>query len=207
MAMRLQEIHPSLVHYPLAFIPLAVGADLLGRATGSRSLSDLGRLGMMLGAGSAALAAVAGLAAQEEVDVEEGSEAYEMLVTHRTLNVGLVAASAGMAAWRWREPEATPGYLGLGLAALGLLGYSAYLGGKMVYQHGLGVEAADGIYEEDHPVPEITRATAGEALRYAARDVASGARNAAKQMRDGEIAPRLGIGRRTTHAGDGAEAR
>ena len=207
MAMRLQEIHPSLVHYPLAFLPLSIGADLLGRATGNRALTEMGRYAMALTAGSAALAAVAGLAAQEEVDVEEGSEAYEMLVTHRNMNLTLVGASAGMAMWRWREPEASPGYLALGLAALGAVGYSAYLGGKMVYQHGLGVEAADGLYEEEHPVPEITRETAGEALRYAARDVAAGAKHAAQQLADGQVAPRLGIGKRVGSSEGQAEAR
>ena len=207
MAMRLQEIHPSLVHYPLAFLPLSIGADLLARATGNRALGEMGRYAMALAAGSAAVAAVAGLAAQEEVDVEEGSEAYEMLVTHRNMNLTVVGASAGMAMWRWREPEASPGYLALGLAALGAVGYSAYLGGKMVYQHGLGVEAADGLYEEEHPVPEITRETVGAALRYAARDVAAGARNTAKQLADGQIAPRLGIGKRVGPTEGQTEAR
>ena len=207
MAMRLQEIHPSLVHYPLAFLPLSIGADLLARSTGNRTFAELGRYAMALAAGSAAVAAVAGLAAQEEVDVEEGSEAYEMLVTHRNMNLTLVGASAGMAMWRWREPEASPGYLALGLAALGAVGYSAYLGGKMVYKHGLGVEAADGLYEEEHPVPEITRETAGEALRYAARDVAAGAKHAAQQLADGQVAPRLGIGKRVGSSEGQAEAR
>ena len=189
MAMRLQEIHPSLVHYPLAFLPLAVGADLVGRATGSRPLREMGRIGMALAAGSAALAAVAGLAAQEEVNVEEGGHAYDMLVTHRNLNIGVLAATSAMAAWRWSRDEAGPGYLAAGLAALGTVGFSAYLGGKMVYEHGLGVAAADGLYEEPHPVVEITRETAGEALRYAGRDVAEGARSAVRQLRQGEIAP------------------
>ena len=207
MAMRLQEIHPSLVHYPLAFLPLSIGADLLARSTGNRTFAELGRYAMALAAGSAAVAAVAGLAAQEEVDVEEGSEAYEMLVTHRNMNLTLVGAATGMAMWRWREREASPGYLALGLGALGAVAYSAYLGGKMVYQHGLGVEAADGLYEEEHPVPEITRETAGEALRYAARDVAAGAKHAAQQLADGQVAPRLGIGKRVGSSEGQAEAR
>lgn len=191
MSMRLQEVHPALVHYPLAFLPLAVGADLLGRATGSRPLREMGRLGVTLAAGSAALAAVAGLAAQQEVNVEEGSEAYDLLLTHRTINLTAVIGATAMAAWRWGRKEASPTYLALGLGALGMVGYSAYLGGKMVYEHGLGVAAADGIFEEAHPVPEITRETAADAVRYAARDVADGARNAIRQMRQGEIVPAL----------------
>lgn len=191
MSMRMQEVHPALVHYPLAFLPLAVGADLLGRATGSRSLREMGRVGIALAAGSAALAAVAGLAAQQEVNAEEGSEAYDLLITHRTINMAAVAGATAMAAWRWDRDEASPAYLALGLGALGMVGYSAYLGGKMVYEHGLGVAAADGIFEEAHPVPEITRETAADAVRYAARDVADGARNAVRQMRQGEIVPAL----------------
>ncbi|MHB1223258.1 MAG: DUF2231 domain-containing protein [Gemmatimonadaceae bacterium] len=191
MSMRLQEVHPSLVHYPLAFLPLAVGADLLGRATGSKLLSEIGRLGMTLAAGSAALAAVAGLAAQQEVNAEEGSEAYDILITHRTINLAAVVGATAMAGWRWNRDGASSTYLALGLGALGMVGYSAYLGGKMVYEHGLGVAAAGGIFEEAHPVPEITRETAAEAARYAARDVADGARNAIRQMRQGEIVPAL----------------
>jgi uncharacterized membrane protein len=195
MSMRLQEIHPALVHYPLAFLPLAVGADMLAEAADDDGLREVGRIGMALAAGSAALAGLAGLMAQEEVNVERGSEAYDMLVTHRTINVSAILGATAMAVWRWRQREASPTYLAVGAAALGAVGYSAYLGGKMVYKHGLGVEAAGGIYEEEHPVPEITRRNAGRALRYAASDMAHGAMHAVRQMRRGDIAPMLTRGR------------
>ncbi len=50
MKMRLQEIHPSLVHYPLALLPLSIGADLIGRATGNKAPQDLARATMPLAA-------------------------------------------------------------------------------------------------------------------------------------------------------------
>ncbi|HEY0971881.1 MAG TPA: DUF2231 domain-containing protein [Gemmatimonadales bacterium] len=196
MSMRLQELHPALVHYPIAFLPLAVGADLVGEATDDDRLREVGRIGMVLAAGSAALAAMAGLAAQEEVNVERGSEAYDMLVTHRTINLSTVLAGGVMAALRWRERRASPAYLAAGVAALGAVAYSAYLGGKMVYKHGLGVEAAGGIRAAEHEVPEITRGNVGRAARYVARDAAHGARNAVRQMRDGDVAPMLARGGR-----------
>lgn len=200
MSMRPQELHPSLVHYPIALLPIAVGADLIGRATGSHTLREIGRLGMALTAGSAAVAALAGLAAQEEVNVEEGSEAHDMLATHRTLNIGAVIAATTMAAWRWKEAEASPAYLAAGLAAIGTVGYSAYLGGKMVYKHGLGVEAADGLYEGAHPVPEITRENIGRVARDVGRDVVEGARSTVEHMREGHVVPMADRGFRETEA-------
>jgi len=70
MPVRLQEIHPSLVHLPMTLLPLAVGADALGRATGNQSLRDVGRWAMPLAAASAAVLALFGLIAQEEVKAE-----------------------------------------------------------------------------------------------------------------------------------------
>ncbi|MEO7963793.1 MAG: DUF2231 domain-containing protein [Gemmatimonadaceae bacterium] len=65
--MRRQEVHPALVHYPLALVPASLVADFAGSVTNSESLLDLGKRLMPVAAASAAVAAVAGLAAQEEV--------------------------------------------------------------------------------------------------------------------------------------------
>ncbi|HWC55794.1 MAG TPA: DUF2231 domain-containing protein, partial [Sphingomicrobium sp.] len=73
MAMKLHELHPSLVHFPLALLPLSIGADLLGRVTGSESLLDLGRRTMPLAAAGGLVAGVAGLMAQTEVKAEGGA--------------------------------------------------------------------------------------------------------------------------------------
>ena len=95
MSMRLQELHPALVHYPIAPLPVALAADALGRATGSEVLLEIGKRGMALAAGSAAISAVAGLIAQETVRTDEVS--HDLLVTHRTLNVGLVGLTTARA--------------------------------------------------------------------------------------------------------------
>lgn len=187
MSMRLQELHPALVHFPIALLPVAVGADLLGRATGSRTLLEAGRVGIQLAAGSAVVSAVAGLAAQEAVHAE--GEAHDVLVTHRTLNIGLTAASLGMAAWRAGRRRPTTGYLALGLAALGVMGYSAYLGGHMVYELGVGVREAGGLNEAR--APEVVPGQLAESARVGAANVADGARHAAGEMAGGELLPYL----------------
>ena len=92
MAIQLQQMHPAMVHLPITLLPLAVGADLLGCATGSQSLHSFGQKAIMLAAAGAVAAAVTGLIAGEEVNVE--GDARDMLMTHRNLNfVATVVAS------------------------------------------------------------------------------------------------------------------
>ena len=188
MPPRLQEIHPSIVHFPIAVLPLALGADLLGRLTGSRALSNAGRVLMPIAAAGAAVSAVTGLIAQEEV--EASGVAADILVTHRNLNLSLTAITALMAARRWSEDEAGAGYLALGLAGLGALSYSAYLGGKMVYEHGLGVKPADGLRTGDSPA--LSPSEAPSAARRALDDLKHGAAVAVADVRAGRLVPAIG---------------
>jgi uncharacterized membrane protein len=188
MTMRLQEVHPALVHFPLTLLPLSIGADLLGRVTGSETLLDLGRRTMPLAVASGLVAGAAGLMAQTEVEAD--GEALAMLKTHRTLNLGLVAIAGAMAAYRARNERPSAGYLAVGLAGLAALTYSAYLGGAMVYHEGVGVEAANGVRKEP-PVPELSRKQAPQALRTAASDVAKGIQLTVEESAKGDLVPVL----------------
>ncbi|MDF1502915.1 DUF2231 domain-containing protein [Roseisolibacter sp. H3M3-2] len=188
MPVRLQELHPSLVHFPIALLPAAVAADLLARLTDSDALAEAGRVLMPVAAASAVVSAAAGLVAQEEVRAE--GVAHDLLATHRTLNVALTAIGTAMAAYRVgvRRPGAR--YLAVGLAGLGALGYSAYLGGKMVYEHGVGVKPADGLRDGDSP--ELAPGHFGEAARRAVRDVETAIPTAVEEMRAGDLLPAIG---------------
>jgi uncharacterized membrane protein len=191
MAVKLHELHPSLVHYPLALLPLSIGADVLGSATGNEQLLDLGKRTMPLVALSGLVAGVAGLMAQTEV--KANGAAMDMLKTHRTLNLGLVTIAGAMAARRARTDKPSAAYLGLGLAGIAALMYSAYLGGEMVYHKGVGVEAADGVREQP-AVPELSRRDARRALRTAATDTAKGIQVTVEETAKGDLVPSL-VGR------------
>lgn len=186
MAMKLHEVHPSLVHFPLAFLPLSIGADLLGRITGSRALLDLGKQTMPLAAASGLIAGVAGLMAQTEVEADGAS--LDKLKTHRTLNLGLVAITGAMTAYRARSEKPSVGYLAMGLAGLAALSYSAYLGGEIVYRDGVGVDAADGVRQKP-AVPELTREQTPRALRTAATDLAKGIQITVEESAKGDLVP------------------
>lgn len=188
MAMKLHELHPSLVHFPLALLPLSIGADLLGRVTGSDELQNLGRRTMPLVAASGLVAGVAGLMAQTEVKAKGAS--MDLLKTHRTLNLGLVAIASAMAVRRARSEKPSAAYLGLGLVGIAAMMYSAYLGGEMVYRDGVGVEAAEGVRLRPK-VPELTRAEAGRAARTAATDTAKGIQLTVEESAKGDLVPSL----------------
>lgn len=203
MAMRLQELHPALVHFPIALLPLAVGADLLGRATGNEALLRTGQRVMPLAAGAAAIAAVLGLVAQQEVNAE--GEAHDLLVTHRTLNLGLLGVAAAMAWWRSSHDRPSAAYLALGLAGLGVMNYSAYLGGHMVYEHGVGVTAAGGV--RDGGAPELSAGRAPEVARTALSDLREGAAHAVEHLRKGDLVPALTGRAEAGHGGAPASRR
>ena len=188
MAIRTHEVHPAIVHFPITLLPIAVGADLLGRATRSPALREVGRWAMPLTSASAAVSAVTGLVAQEEVRAE--GRAHDLLVTHRNMNLGFLGVSALMAVWRFRRPEPTASYLALGLASLGAVGYSAYLGSKMVYEYGVGVDAAHGLARPEG-APEIAPGNLAEAARSAVQDVQRGIPHVVDSLREGEIVPEI----------------
>ena len=187
MAMRLHELHPSLVHFPIALLPTSVVGDLLGRVTGDQRFHHLGRLTIPLAAAGAALAGIAGFIAQEEV-VAEG-EAHPALATHRTLNVGLLGTLGAMAWHRTRRERPGWGYLAAGIASISAMSYSAYLGGHMVYEHGVGVRAAGRI--EEGEAPQIHLRDAPGLAAKAAADAAHGLEHAAHHLAEGDVVPTL----------------
>lgn len=186
MAIRLSELHPSTVHFPLVLLPMAIGADAIGRATRSRRLCEFGQLAIVGATVSAAVAGNFGLIAQEEVRVDE--EGTRVLRTHRTLNLGLLGALSALSVARSRRRWPSLGYLVAGFGAVALATFSAYLGGKLVYTHGAGVERAEGV---GGPDPELTLRGATQVMTQAAKNLGNALVHTAEDMARGELAPSL----------------
>lgn len=198
--LRTHELHPSLVHFPLTLVPTALLLDAIGDATDNEALMYAGKTLMPIAAATAAIAGLAGFVAQGAVRAE--GHAHDLLVTHRNLNAALIGTAAGMAIARQRSTRPALGYLLLGAAGVAALGYTAYLGGKMVYAHGVGVEPHGVDIEKS---PELRPGTLGRAARESAHHIAEQARTSAQEVRAGEIAPAIRthaerIARETGHA-------
>lgn len=185
MSLRLHEVHPSIAHFPLVLLPASLMLDTLGRASGNKALMRTAGLLMPAAVVSGVITGLAGLIAQQSVNAEE--RAHDVLVTHRNLNMALVGLTGALAAMRMRRETPGIGYLLAGFASVAAMNYSAYLGGKMVYAHGVGVESAKGVrYAES---PEITRDTFAESARLAVRHIASGVARFFRELLGGEVLP------------------
>ncbi len=187
MPMRLQEVHPALVHFPIAILPLTVAADVAARVTGDGRLSWLGRWGMVASAASALAAGLAGLIAQEEVNVAGAS--MDTLITHRSLNLSVVALTSTLAARRLREDRPGVGYLAAAAAGVGLLLYSGYLGGKVVYEYGVGVGPADGLWQGGGPA--LTPSNVAEVASKAAHDLGMGVKHLVQETAQLKLVPSI----------------
>ena len=189
MTMRLQEMHPAIVHVPIAFLPVSVGADFLGRVAGEPLLS-FARKAMLVAAVGAVGAGVSGLIAGEEVNVEGRSR--DMLMTHRNLNVVAMLAVGCLALWRRRQAKPNLAYLAVGAAASGILGYTAYLGGELISDFGVGVEPAGGVYRPN--APELGKAPVTTFAKEAATDLVHGVKHLVEEVAGGQLVPALTSG-------------
>ena len=187
MAIRLQEMHPALVHLPIALLPLAVGADVIGSMTKNDALLSFGQKAIGVAAVGAVGSAITGLIAGEEVNVEGASE--DMLITHRNLNFIATFVATGMALWRFNHQKPNAAYLGVGAVGVGVLAYTAYLGGKLVYDVGVGVKPAKDVYRSDAPALESGQV--GSFVKTAGTDLVHGVQHMAQEVAKGRLIPTL----------------
>jgi uncharacterized membrane protein len=138
METRVHELHPTLIHAPLALLPSTVVIDLAAALTGDRRLDRAARTLWWTTAASGLVAGLAGMAASQEVKVEE-RHTRDMMFLHGLGNVVIVLGAFGVAAWRAsHRPSLLSNILGLG--AFAFASYTGWLGGEMVYSHGVGVK-------------------------------------------------------------------
>jgi uncharacterized membrane protein len=137
MQMRVHELHPALIHAPLALLPSTVVVDLTAALTGDRKLDRAARSLWWTTAASGLLAGLAGMAASQEVKTDKHSG--DMMFLHGLGNVVIVLGAFGIAAWRTTHRASLVTGL-LGLKAFAFAAYTGWLGGEMVYEHGVGVK-------------------------------------------------------------------
>jgi len=160
-------VHPATVHFPIAFLSLAWGIDILYAATTKLSLSfltsslstslpDLARAShylQALGLITAIPAVLSG--AQQMLKMKSSGQAFEadnqtmkpkfkLTLSHAALNDIALATTAY--SWYIRRDQVgllpTDANLAISAMVLPLLLFSAKLGGTLVYNHGAGINLA-----------------------------------------------------------------
>jgi uncharacterized membrane protein len=141
-----QNVHPIAVHFPIALLSVGLLCDLLTRVFNRDSLRGCGWWCQVFGMAGVVGAALTGLIAESTVAHVEAS--HDLLQTHKILELVAVGVFAVLFIWRSMGKGRLPENLRLlivygvlAAAAVGLMFYGAHLGGRLVYEFGVGGKA------------------------------------------------------------------
>jgi uncharacterized membrane protein len=134
-------LHPLVVHLPVGLWVASLACDIIYKINGNASLAVTSFYCLFFGGIGALLAIPPGLA--EYVDLPRGGQPRRIATKHFILNAVILVAVVINLALRYRLQGGVPGFvtdgqLALSIASVLALGYSGYLGGQLVYRHGLG---------------------------------------------------------------------
>ncbi len=137
----MESAHPLIVHFPIALLLAAVLLDLLALALRRPGLHRVALWNLSLGTVGAAVAVLTGL--QVEDIAKHSFEIWKVLELHKrlgitTLILGIMALALRL---RYRDqlsPRLRLLSLIIMLAMTGTLAYGAFLGGRLVYEFGVG---------------------------------------------------------------------
>ncbi len=148
-------VHPALVHLPLVLIPLSVLLRWAGTwptlgnwGVDRRNTLTIAHWITLLALVCAIPVAITGLAEYKHLTSQQGDpcsqEPLNLARTHGVLNSIVLLMTGWIAYSTWKSQQIgyqpTIAHLWVGLFSVILLVVSGHLGGKMVYEHGIGVQ-------------------------------------------------------------------
>ncbi len=150
----LANIHPLLVHFPIAFLTAFLVFDIAGSLFRNHEWRRFAGWFLYLGAASAILTVAAGF--QAAATVAHSDAVHQIMERHKQYAITVTSLAVFLSVWRF----IARGYFGiianilyLSLAALMclIMALGADLGGLMVYNHGVGVAAVkQSSHNHDH---------------------------------------------------------
>jgi uncharacterized membrane protein len=152
----MDNIHPMLVHFPIAFLLGFFALDVIGTFTQKPQWRNTASWFLFMGTIAAAFTVMAGFIAA--ATVPHGADAHEIMERHEHFGISVLSLAALLSLWRLKSGGTMTGGLnGLFLALAGLLcllmSLGADLGGLMVYKYGVAVQAVPvpkGGYTHEH---------------------------------------------------------
>jgi uncharacterized membrane protein len=139
------NIHPLVIHFPIALILVMVACDLIGVLGGKKSFISAANIVSVFASLGAIVAVITGTLASDTVWHPEA--AHEIMETHETVGFIVLGIIIVLTIFRLAIGKKIYGSLGwvaliVGLVGAGFVSYGGYLGGDMVFDHGAGVKQA-----------------------------------------------------------------
>ncbi len=142
----LGEFHPPVVHFAIALVIVSVIFDFFGLILKKDSLKNAGFWTLVIGAIAVIGAFITGHQAEELVEKAiEGTEAYKRLEIHETVGNFVLGTVLLLTAFRVfvnkkSDIRLMGIYLLVGFLVISVVGLQGRIGGKLVYEFGVGVK-------------------------------------------------------------------
>jgi uncharacterized membrane protein len=133
------NVHPLFVHFPVALLLTALALEVAWWIAKRDWLRNSATVTLTLGAVGAVAAVTTGLIASRAVG--EADAAHAVVEAHESFAITVAALAVALAAVRllkWDRGGLRWLFLVLLVALGGLLAWAAYLGGRLVYEFGVG---------------------------------------------------------------------
>ncbi|MDD4890576.1 MAG: DUF2231 domain-containing protein [Phycisphaerae bacterium] len=143
--MRIELLHPVLVHFTVGLLATGVLTALVGAVFRLPRVLFAGQCMIWIGAGFGVAAVVGGYLAEDRIATDAAIR--DLIETHETLAwISLSIFAAVAAGWllvvRMEMKRLSVWLHALGVVGLGFLLATGYYGGDMVYEHGAAVHRA-----------------------------------------------------------------
>jgi len=147
------NVHPLLVHFPIALLTAFLIVELLAVIFKKESLENVASWMLYLGTLGAMVTVAAGWIAAQSI--AHGSAVHDVMETHETFGFTVLVLAVVLSLWRLLAgaPVSVMGralHLLLAFIMVGVLTAGADLGGLMVYKYGVAVKAVQQPKNHDH---------------------------------------------------------
>ena len=137
----MESAHPLVVHFPIALLVTAVLLELTALVCTRPTLHRVALWNLTLGTLAAGAAVYSGLRAEEIA--RHSFEIEQVMELHERLGIATLIGGGLITAFRWLKRDQLSRRVRLGvvvllLVMLSTLTYGAHLGGRLVYEFGVG---------------------------------------------------------------------
>jgi uncharacterized membrane protein len=137
----MESVHPLLIHFPIALLLAACVVDLLAVLAKRPGWHKIALWNLALGTLGAGAAVLTGLQAGEIA--KHSFEIWQVMERHKKLEITTLVLAAVVTAWRLWKRDRLPTWartvtLTLMAAMATALTVGAHLGGRLVYEFGVG---------------------------------------------------------------------